>query len=86
MIKTALNLNGYAITEGNHQEEWLPETGVPRRGERVRKSAALQIIQLAELVKRFAHNGVNVGEMPRCCTITGRKGRQCGERGGAARG
>lgn len=37
-----------------------------------RKSAALQIIQLAELVKRFQHNGGNVGEIVRQCTITGR--------------
>jgi len=36
-----------------------------------RKSAALQIIQLAELVKRFTHKHRNVGEIALQCTITG---------------
>jgi hypothetical protein len=39
-----------------------------------RKSAALQIIQLAELVKRFTHNDGNVGEIVLQCTITGQNG------------
>ncbi|ERH64407.1 hypothetical protein N172_04270 [Pantoea dispersa EGD-AAK13] len=56
------------------------------RGTGTRKSAALQIIQLAELVKRFRHKGANVGETPRCCTITGRKVSPHGACGGAARG
>lgn len=34
------------------------------------KKAAFQIIQLAELVKRFAHKGGNVAEIPVSCTIT----------------
>ena len=33
----------------------------------------LQIIQLAELVKRFRHKGANVGETPALLHLTGRK-------------
>jgi len=41
----------------------------PRGFEAGGGGAAFQIIQLAELVKRFAHNAGNVGEIQGFCTI-----------------
>lgn len=74
-------MNGYAISWRNQRQAMAAEGRTDSAGTgRYRKSAAFQIIQLAELVKRFAHKEVNVGDIALCCTILGRNPRLCAVR------